>query len=117
MKNKIKELTSYEIDLFKSSFSTFVFNQEVDFVYERQIPTAGILLLEGEMTLLKRKKPKLTISPGTMIGLFELFHNLPAKHGLKISKNSRLLIIQKSELMETLKNQMSPIYSILKNAV
>ena len=47
--------------------------------YEGQVPIVAYLLIEGCIQLLKNKKIKKIIKPGSLIGLDELMTNSPAK--------------------------------------
>jgi len=117
MKNRIKKLTSEEIEILKHHFQSLKFNNDFDLVYETQVPNTGIVLLDGELELIKKKKIKSTVRPGNMLGIYKLLKNEPSELGCKVKGNSELLIIQKSDLMEALSDKNSELYAIIKENI
>lgn len=114
MKKKMKKLSANELKTLTELFPSLQFNNDYDFVYEKQIPNAGILLIEGEMALIKKNKILENIVPGFIMGVYQLLHNEPVKFACKIKKNAKAILFDKSTLKEELKNKNSPLYSILK---
>ncbi len=114
MKKLIKRLTSKEIEFLKDRYESLRFNNEFDLIYESQIPNTGVVLIEGSMTLLKRKKVKETVPAGSMIGVQELVNNEPLPMGCKVMENSELIILQKSEILEALDDKENELYAIIR---
>jgi CRP-like cAMP-binding protein len=114
MQNKIKNLTKQEIKLLKKHFQILKFNTSFDLVYESQIPNTGIVLLNGELALFKKKKVKFTVRPGSMLGVHMLLNNQTSELGCRIKENSEIIIIHKSDIIEALANKDSELYELLK---
>jgi CRP-like cAMP-binding protein len=68
--------------------------------YEGQIPIVAYLLLEGGIHLLKNKKIKKILKPGSLIGLNELMSNSPAKLSALVQAESTLCFLDKSTILE-----------------
>jgi CRP-like cAMP-binding protein len=77
--------------------------------YENQIPIAAYLLVEGCIHLLKNKKIKKILKPGSLIGLNELIENSPSKISAQVQADSTLYFLDKSTLIETLKLENSEL--------
>jgi len=114
MKKRIKRLTSEEISILKGRYNPLRFINEFDLVYESQVPNTGIVLLEGEIALCKKRKIHETILPGCLIGVYELINNEPVKLGCKVKSNAELIMIQKSEILDALNDKDPELYEIIK---
>ena len=86
-------------------------------MYESHVPNTGIVLLDGEIALYKKKRIKLSVPPGSMLGIYHLFKNEPSEHACKVSENSELILIQKSDIMDALSDEDSELYAILKETI
>lgn len=117
MKNKIKKLTSSEIKLLKKQYQSLTFQGGCDLVYETQIPNTGIVLINGELALFRKKKLKTKVQPGSLLGVHELVHNIPVEHSCKVLGNSELIMIQKSDIIEALSDESSDLYCIIKDSL
>jgi len=113
MNNSIKKLTPLQIKALKKKFQILKFNNDFNLVYESQVPNTGIVLLQGKLALIKKKKIQATIQPGSMLGVHELLNNEPVNQGCKVMGNSELIMIQKSDLIEALDDKNSDLYDIL----
>lgn len=113
MTKEITTLTSEEISLLKKNHRPLFFNNDFDLIYESQIPNMGIILLEGELKLVKKKKILDSLPQGAMVGIRNIINNLPLPVGVKIYKNSSILMIEKSEIMEALANKTGLLYQII----
>ncbi len=94
-----------------------IYNTESEIIYEDHVPTAGYLLLEGEVQFIKRKKIIQTLGPRTLFGVTELMESSPMKHTVKISEKAKVCILDKStvkELLEKLSGDELPhIFKVL----
>lgn len=117
MKKKMKQLTPNQIEIFNNEFEEMCFHNDFDFVYEHQIPNSAIMLLDGELLLLKRNKIVEVIKPGILLGVHQLLNNEPVRFACKISRKSKAILLNKSTLMDTIKNKKSPLFEILKSSV
>lgn len=117
MKKEIIRLNQKEIALLKENFESLKFFNDFDIVYETQVPNTGIILLNGEINLLKKKKVCGSVLPLTLVGVQQLITNIPMKVGMRILSNSELIVLHKSEIMKALKDSKSKLYGIIKKAV
>jgi hypothetical protein len=117
MKKKIKKLTQDEIQFLRERFNSLRFENAFDLVYESQIPNTGIVLLDGQINLLKRKKIHSTIEPGTLLGITNIINNEPSQLGCKVLGNSELIMLNKSEILEALNDKDPELYAIIKESV
>jgi signal-transduction protein with cAMP-binding, CBS, and nucleotidyltransferase domain len=113
MKKNIKKLTSQELAILKKHFKPIKFNHSFNLVYEEQVPNTGIVLLDGGLDILRKKKVEESIAPGNLLGLHQLLHNEPVKRGCQIRKDSEVIMIQKSDVLEALEDEDSELYPIL----
>jgi CRP-like cAMP-binding protein len=117
MKNRIRKLTAKEIEILRDRYSSLKFNNDTDLVYESQIPNTGIVLLEGQIALMKRKKVHATVEPGCVIGIHNLIYNEPSQLACKVMSNSELIMLNKSEILEALSDKESELYAIIKDDI
>ena len=76
--------------------------------YEGQIPIVAYLLLDGHILLLRKKKIKIILNPGSLIGLNELMSNSPSTHSAEVQAESTICFLDKSTIMEVInKNDSS----------
>lgn len=113
MNKDIIALTPEEISNFQKAHSPLTFKNECDLIYESHIPHAGIILIQGELKLIKRKKVLRTLPFGSVIGLHHLINNTPLSMGVKISKNSSVILINKSHILESLSSKSGIIYELI----
>ena len=85
--------------------------------YEGQIPIVAYLLLDGCIQLLKNKKIKKNVKPGSLIGLNELMTNTPAKLSAFVQAESTLCFLDKSTIQDIISHQNSSLASLLKEEV
>ena len=117
MNEKIKKLSSEQIKFLKKKFQSLKFNNDFNLVYESQVPNTGIVLIDGEINLIRKKKSLSLNKPGIMLGVYELLNNLPTAHGCMVLGNTELIMIQKSDLMEALSDKDSELYHIIKEDI
>lgn len=110
----LRKLSDVEIELLKESYEVLEFKNDFDLVYEAQIPAGGIVFLEGEMHLLKRKKLRLALEPGTLLGIKNVLQDEPSNLGCKILGFTKLILIPRSDLLSLIKDRTSELYRILK---
>ncbi len=116
MKKKIKKLSHEEIQFLRERFTSLKFENSFDLVYESQVPNTGIVLLEGHITLLKRKKVHSTVEAGTLLGVTNIINNEPSQVGCKVLGNSELIMLNKSEILEALNDKDPELYAIIKES-
>lgn len=117
MKYLIRELSLRETNLLKKHFQSLVFNFDFDLVYESQVPNIGVVLLNGNISFMKKKKVQFSASPYSMMGISMLLKNEPSEYSYRIMGNSEVIIIQKSIILEVLSDKDSELYTILRETV
>ncbi len=117
MKDGIIKLTLQQIRLLKKQFQPLIFNNDFNLVYESHVPNTGIVLINGELALLQKKKIFTTIKPGNMLGVRELINNKPVETGCMVMGKSELILIQKTDLLDALADNKSELYAILKGHI
>lgn len=115
MSKEIVKLTEEEIETLKQLQSPLFFKNDFDLVYESQIPSVGIICLEGEIKLLKKRKVLESLPLGAMIGIQHLLSNTPLPVGVKICKNSRVLMLEKSVILEAMTQRSGALYQIISS--
>lgn len=113
MKTKITKLTTQELEKLKKRFESFRFKTPFHLVYEKQIPNTGIVLLDGEIELLKRKKIEEKVTTGSILGIYHLLNNVPVKHSYKINENSEVILIQKSDILQAIHDEDSELHELI----
>ncbi len=112
MKNQIQKLDPKKLELLKNYFETMKFQSDFDLVYEKQIPNTGIILISGELNLLKKKKILELKLPGISLGIKNMLDNIPFRFNCRVKKDTELLLIPKSELIRILNEKNSPLHSV-----
>jgi signal-transduction protein with cAMP-binding, CBS, and nucleotidyltransferase domain len=79
-----------------------VYQTETEIIYEGQKPTAGYLILDGEIQFLKKKKLVQSIKDGFLFGVHELINDMPFKYTAKIMPGSKVFILDRSTIKELL---------------
>ena len=115
MTKEITTLTEEEISILKKDRSPLYFKNDFDLIYESQIPNMGIILLHGELKFVKKKKILSSIPQGAIIGIRNIINNIPFPMGLKIYKDSSILMIEKSEIVEALTRKSGSLYQIISS--
>lgn len=115
MKKDIITLTTDEIKTLKEIQEPIVFRNDFDLIYESQVPNVGVVFLEGEIKLLKKKKVLDTLPRGSIIGLYHLIHNFPLPVGVKIYKDTSVLMIEKSLIIQALAQKSGTLYQIISS--
>lgn len=115
MQKKISELTNDQIQKLKEDFEVLEFSHDFNVVYENQIPNTGVILIEGEIELTKRSKVMRKIFPLCLLGIHYLINNEQVPLGCKVKKDSKVILIGKSEILEILGNSKSKYFSLFKH--
>ncbi len=115
MKKKLNLLTSAQMEKLQSQHEVLSFKNDFDLVYEMQIPNGGVALLEGFIELTKNHTSHEFLPPGCLLGVHHILNEEPVSYGCKIKKNSKIIILGKSEILESVRNKRSSLFQILKN--
>jgi signal-transduction protein with cAMP-binding, CBS, and nucleotidyltransferase domain len=115
MKEKSNPLDSAAVLKLLNTCEVFTFNNDFILVYENQIPTTGIALLEGAIELTKETKVLVTVKEPHILGIYNLLNERPFQYGCRVKANSKIILLGKSMVLENLKNKKSELFSFLKN--
>lgn len=116
MNEKLILLKPEDLLKFSKTFEVLTFKNDFDLVYEQQVPTTGILLLEGEINLIKNAKIIQKITPGHLLGVNQLLTEKSVNYGCRVKANSKIILLGKSEVLAYVKNKKSELFPILKSA-
>lgn len=95
-----------------------VYNTESEIIYEGHVPTAGYLLIEGEIHFLKRKRVVETAKGGSLFGISELMNHTALNYTVRIQPGSKVCILDKSTIKELLNSiEESYLPDFLKDLV
>lgn len=117
MKKKIKKLSPTEIKVLKERYNVLKFNSPCELVYESQVPNTGIVLVDGQLGLLKKKKVQVNLEPGSVVGIRNIVQNDPSSVGCKVLENAELIMLNKSEILNALEEKDPELYAIIKECV
>jgi signal-transduction protein with cAMP-binding, CBS, and nucleotidyltransferase domain len=115
MKKKINKLSEKQIKTLKESHEVLSINNDCDLVYEKQIPNAGIALIDGEIELVKKSKTLEKVTPGNLLGIHHIINQEPVKIGCKVKKDSKIILIGRSEVLECIKNKESKLFGLIND--
>lgn len=76
------------------------FQREFTLFHKGQIPNLGFLLISGEIILKIMRSEEIHCLPGTLIGLKQMFNDLPASFSAMAKVNSKLCLIDKTSAKE-----------------
>lgn len=114
MKEKLNFLNPQDVEALKAEYEVLTFPNDFDLVYENQIPTAGIALIQGQIELIKRSRIHQLINSCCLLGVEHILQHRPTRLGLRIKSNSQIILLGKSEIMSLLKNQNSKVFNLIK---
>lgn len=112
MKDQIQKLDETKLELLKNQFEPMKFHSEFDLIYEKQIPNTAIILISGELKLLKRKKILELKLPGISLGIKNILDNIPFRFNCRVLEGTELILIPKSDLIRILNERNSPLYPL-----
>lgn len=116
MKEKIILLGPEDLTKLSSSFEILTFKNDFDLVYEHQIPSAGIALLEGNIELIQNSLVAQIIKPGHLLGVNQLLSGKAVDYGCRVKANSKIILLGKSEVLAYVKDKKSQLFPLLQAA-
>jgi hypothetical protein len=117
MKKKAFKLTKDEMELLGQNFEILSFERSCKLVYEHHIPTNGIALVEGEISIFRRSRELEKVQPGTVLGIHQLFYNVPVKAGCLIQEGSKVILLTRSDIVKCLNEESSILNRILSQKI
>jgi hypothetical protein len=115
MKKKINKLSEKAIKTLKETHEILSINNDCILVYEKQIPNAGIALIDGEIELTKKSKTLEKITSGYLLGIHHIINQEPVKVACKVKKDSKIILISRSDVLECIKNKESKLFGLINN--
>ena len=112
MKDIFHPVQSNNFMFFSDLFEKRIFYFETNLFYEEHVPNVAFLLLEGVITLGKKKRVLKYIEGKSFIGLKNLYQKKPVKFFASIKPNSTVLIIDRSTLFKIV-NKKKELYNFL----
>ncbi len=73
--------------------------------YEGQVPVVAYLIVSGNIHLIKNKKIKHTVGPGSLIGVKELMNNEAVNYSAIIMPGSDICFLSRSDFYEIIECQ------------
>jgi len=73
----------------------FKFNNRFELIPKGQIPISVLVVLQGDVTMIKDNRTKLILNRGLIFGMNEISSNLPSKWSCIVEKNTELLILER----------------------
>lgn len=113
MIENVSTLGDKELQSLKDQHDVLTFATDFVLVYEKQIPQAAIIVVEGTLELIKNTKVLKEINAGHLLGLKELLEERPVRTSCRIKANSKIILLGKSHLLKSLKDRRSPLYRLL----
>lgn len=112
---KLIQLDREQIEKITKLFQSKNFESQTSLFYEGQTPVVAFLIVEGSVNLVKNKKIKSTLHEGSLIGLKELMNNKPSHVSAEVTANTSLCYLDKSTIIEIIKNQKNELSSLFKS--
>lgn len=89
-------------------FPLNIWSSEAELIYKGHIPAAAYILFDGKVELSKRKA-MVTLLPGSILGAVEIYKNKVFRFNARVSKGGKIMILDKSTLLEVLHHHHPPI--------
>ncbi len=102
---EVHQLDKEQINSLLKDIPVRTFNVDETLVYEKQVPMAGYILIEGKILFEKKGTPLKEVPLRGLICLKELLENRPVRHCIKICAGSKAVIIDKSTALELIGEQ------------
>jgi hypothetical protein len=114
MKGLSNPLNFGELAKLSNTFETLTFKNDFVLVYQNQVPSIGIALIEGEIELIKDQRICEIVKSPHLLGIYHLLHEQPSPIGCKIKANSKIIFIGKSMVLSTIKNKRSELFDLIR---
>ena len=114
---KIEKFNDQELALLLVHLDVLSFANDFDLVYEKQIPNTGVAVVEGEVLITKRSRLVETVSSGGIICVSQLYYQEPVKLGARVKKNSRVILIGRSDIEEALRHKDSGLFHLMNKII
>lgn len=106
-----------ELSLLKSKHQVLSFSSDFDLVYEKQVPNAGVAVVDGEVELTRKSRVLETVGNGAILGVQQLLNQEPVKVGAKVKKNSKVILLGKSDIEDALNDKASGLSPLMAKII
>jgi len=113
MKKSVTEISLSQSEILRKHHKVISIDMDMDLVYEKQIPIAGLVLLQGEVEFTRRYKILGSETSSCILGFNEVMNEIPVQHGCKVKKDSEVILLGKSELLNATEEH-SAIFPLIK---
>lgn len=96
----IEEVTPKQFEELSKLTDCRFYKEESILIYEGHTPFVGYVLVDGKVEILKKNKIVSTISPLTLFAVNELINHAPVNFTVRVSPESKVLIMDKSTIHE-----------------
>lgn len=96
----LRKLQQDQLEELKEQKGVQTFDREVDVLRGNEIPSAALIVLEGEADILKCNEAFLRVSPGYAIGLDHLWSSEPTMLHLRAKPDLKAIVLSKSDMRE-----------------
>jgi signal-transduction protein with cAMP-binding, CBS, and nucleotidyltransferase domain len=110
MKNVIYPLTPLQLSELLERYESHFISSDFYIVYEKQIPFSAIALIQGEIELTKKTRSIQKVSAGNLLGIQHMMDNEPLKHGIKVKKESQIILVPKADVLREMKDHKSELF-------
>lgn len=100
MKKLLRKLNTEDLDTLMKLKGVHTFENDFDLLKFDEVPSAAVIIVDGEADVLKSNEEFLQISPGYAMGLEEVQQSSPARVSLRCKKNLKAIILSKFDFSE-----------------
>jgi hypothetical protein len=113
MKKNLTTISASEIEMLKLTREVVSVEADIDIVYEKQVPIAGLVLVQGEIEFTKKYKTLSTINSSCVVGVSEVLNEMPVQLGCKVKKDSEVIFLGRSEIINAAEEK-SDLFPLVK---
>jgi CRP-like cAMP-binding protein len=105
LKNMVTSIEDQIISELERKGERITYSATSNLFYEGQVPVVAYLILSGNVHLMKSKKIKGTIGPGSLIGVKELMKNDAVEFSAMIMPETEVCFLSRSDIFEIIDEQ------------
>lgn len=113
MKNLVTPISETELEILMNIHKPIAIETDMTIVYEKQIPNNGVILVEGEIEFKKKRKAQINTKDRCIVGVREVVNNIPIQYSCTIKKNSLIIFLGRSELLN-LNESRKELFPLIK---
>lgn len=100
MKKLLRKIDLDHLKVLSETKGVQTFENDVDVFKNNEVPSAALIVLEGEADILKKEEEFLQVSPGYALGLNELKERSPSSLHLRAKRNLKAIILSRFDFSE-----------------